>query len=425
MPTVQIPGPINPAKFLLVAVIWLLIVFGFAGVTSGLNKQWTPPNGTANRGDQCEEISLTPGTSTGTVLEHENTWSNAGYLLAGLLVLFCTCRPLGYYVGAMLCVLAFLSGMYHGTLDPDWQNWDVASIYFILWALLLYALQATLISDRLFKKYFKSPWDSVMEWFIPLAVAGLSFRFALGMADLHKRVSLFGSTTVTFTFVTVLIVLCSFQMSRHFFRWGTSLCFWRLWTEPSDPPINLLFFWNMFWARVRGTDWHLRSYFWGFVVFGGIGVFCRLNDGTLTGGKPKLLCHPGWLIQPHAVWHVFGAVALLLTYDLFAWSAPQWDWPVLARGFPRDPKTRLKESKMVYAFQPIYVAALTSGIFGLALFGLSFSSGTFVDVVGGNEVAARNTGIVIAGFFLLFGLFGLVLFLLRLGGVIKDASPEA
>src|SRR5262249_53254244 len=154
------------------------------------------------------------------------------------------------------------------------------------------------------------------------------------------------------------------------------------------------------------------SYFWGFAFFGGIGVFCRLNDGTLSDGSRKLLCKPGWIIQPHAVWHVFGAVALLLTYDLFAWSS-HWDWPVLARGFPRDPKTGLEESKMRYVLEPIYVAALTSFIFSIALFGLSFSSGTFVDV-DGNEHLARNTGIAISCFFLLLALF---LFMLRGFGV--------
>src|SRR5260370_37844399 len=106
--SVQIPGPMNGPKWFLVVTIWLLIVFALAGLASGLNKQWTPPGdptpNLGDREDQCEFLNLTPNSQSGVVLEIQNPWSNAGYLLAGLTILFCSARPLGLAVGIELVV---------------------------------------------------------------------------------------------------------------------------------------------------------------------------------------------------------------------------------------------------------------------------------------------------------------------------------
>jgi hypothetical protein len=418
--TVQIPGPISWAKFLLVSVLWLLVVFAFAGVTISFHKQWTPPANElkdhGNRADQCESLNFRPGTNAGTVLEPQNTWSNVFYLLAGMTILFCTCRPLGYVVGVQLCVLAFLSGMYHGTLQPDWQLMDVASIYFILWALILYAIQAVLIQDRPFRG-IETPWiKASAEWSMALALAALSTWGGYQMAVHRSDLRLFGSTTVTFTFITAIIVICAFQAGRRYFDWVSVGQIWRLWTDKKSSPLEYLMFWRMFWRPKADTEWQLRSYFWAFAIVGGTAIFCRLNDGN-----GNLLCKADSVIQAHAVWHTFGAVVLLLGYDFLAWTS-EWDWPVFVRGRPSPPTNEKGETLYEYKRfgEPVHVTAFTSIILGAGLFGLTFVPKAFLDV-GDPPGSEIPTGLAIASVFILFGL---TLLVLRTAGVIKKPNLE-
>ena len=409
MDPVQIPGTLNFAKFFLFAVIVLMVVLAFAGVTDAVDKQWTPQSvlSDGNRQDQCEQLNFKTGTMAGTVLEVENTWSNAAYLLAGVLILVCTKRPLGYVVGVQLCVLALFSGMYHGTLQDNWRTLDVAGIYFVLWALLLYGLQAALLPTRF--DSMAPPWDSLLEWGAGLILGVVSTYEAYQMAEHRSDVYFFSSTTLTFTLVTALIVLCTFQMGRTGFDWWSSVKLVRLWTVKGSPPADYWKFWRMFWWHRQDTAWNHRSYFWAFALIGVPGVVCRLLDGD---GRP--FCSPGSPVQAHAIWHIFGAASLLLCFDLLAWSS-DFDHPVFVRLKPQIPG----DLQYRWGIGPVYGTAIASVVFGAALFVLSFIDGAFVDSPhkGDPPSAPVDTGITIASVFLLFGF---LLFVLRKSSVIDD-----
>jgi Ceramidase len=413
--TLQVPGPLSGPKFLFVAVIWLLIVFGFAAVTTGVNRQWTTGN-TNNRSDQCEALNYKGDTMAGTVLEPQNAWSNIFYLLAGMLVLFCTRRPMGYVVGIQLCVLAFLSGMYHGTLAEDWQFQDVASIYFILWAILLYGIQAALLGDRLFTWIDSDGGRKVAEWILAVVLAGVTTALGYYMANNRTKVYLFSSTTATFTFVTAIIVVISYRMGQVYFNWFSAINIFRLWTPPNASFGDYFKVWKIFSPDVQDTEWHLRNYLWGFAIFGGIGVFCRLRDGD-----GNAFCSPHSVLQAHAVWHTFSAVALMLAYDFFAWKK-DWDYPVFMRNWPQPPTSGQGAVLSGYKLEPVYVTAIVSGALG-AILVVPTLTGALVEPRKDDLSSAPTvTGLGIAGFFLLLAL---VLCLLRVAGVIgKPTGAE-
>jgi hypothetical protein len=409
--SIQVPGVISSSKFLLFGVIWLLIVFAVAGVISGVNHQWTPPpdllydstgalKTDLNRSDQCEALNFKPGTLAAAVLEPENTWSNAGYLLAGILILVCTKRPLGYLVGIQLCVLAVLSGAYHATLQGNLQTLDVAGIYFILTGLLFYVLQAAFVRGL-------SP---AVEWIIAGVLSIVSFGGGLFMANHRTTVYMFGSTTFTFTVVCALVVLCVYEMARQGFYWGRTFLIWKLWTDENSRPLDYFKVWRMFSKSTQSVDWNLRSYFVFFVFIGAPGIICRLLDGD---GNP--LCSPGSPIQAHAVWHTFGAATLLIGYDLFAWGGGwERDYPVFQRTQP--------QGKTTNTFT-LYATALAALVAGAGLFVLSFIPGAFVDKPDLKDPSRHPlpTGIAIASFFLLTAL---TIGLLRWTGAVSDPGPD-
>ncbi|MCU1329016.1 MAG: hypothetical protein JWN34_4386 [Bryobacterales bacterium] len=396
--TVQIPGPMaSAAKWLLVVVIWCLVLAAVGGVVLAVHHQWTPSGANAtdptkNRDDQCEELNVAPGTNAGTVLEVQNTWSNAGYLLAGMLILFCSYRPMGKAVGLQLVILSALSGYYHATLQPDAQLLDVASIYFALATLLLFGVQASFI------RFPEGVWD----WICTGVITIVLFVGGYKMAENRSKVYLFGSTTVAFTLVCAIIVLCVWQMCRARFNWGTALQFWRLWARDGAPWYEYLMIWRMFVpagdsSEAELRDWTLRSYFWVFAAIGGVSLLCRLLDGD-----DKPLCSPHAPFQAHAIWHVASSITLLATYDLFSWTS-FWDFTVFPRpAFGRQssiPLTGLND------FLSGYGPSVAAVVLGLLLFALSFSPGTFVDKPRDGDTAGDplRTGILIALTFIVGG----------------------
>jgi hypothetical protein len=421
----QIPGVINSTKFLLVGAIWLLIVFAVAGVVSGIDHQWTPPHCVLytcpkppeidklktppfNRGDQCEKLNFTDDTMAGAVLEPENTWSNAFYLLAGMLVLVCTKRPLGYLVGITLCALAAMSAVYHATLQEKLQVIDVAGIYFVLTALLFYGLQATFMPGLSKDKYKNT------EWVLGAVLSSVSISGGLFMANHRTKVYMFGSTTFTFTLVCALVVLVVYEMGRNGFDWTEAWKIWKLWDEPK-PEGTLLYYLKplrMFSRSNQTVAWNLMSYFWFFVLIAIPGIACRLLDGDADW---KIFCSPKSIIQAHAIWHTFGAATLLIGYDLFAWSGGlTFDYPVFQRTPPDGSGSNRKT---------LYSTAVTAFVLGAGLLGLSFLPGAFVDDPHPNDTPADpiRTGVTIASVFLLTGL---TIFFLRLFHVISDPAPN-
>jgi hypothetical protein len=265
------PGPVSRAHWRRVLAGWVISVAAIAAFVAALHQRWTPPK-SGNRPDQCEALHLEPGSGSGTVLEVENTWSNAAYLLAGLLILSCAARPLGWSLGGSVAVLALFSGLYHATLQDDSSHTidartlDVTAMYYVLWVLLAFAIQSALVRRRL---------PALVEWGIAATLALVSYVMAVNRYD----VWIFSSTPAVLTLVTA---------------------------------ITLVFFYLMLRDRMQAA----RSYLLIFLMAGGIAAFFRFSDGD-----GRWLCSPHALIQPHAIWHAASAVLLVASYDFFARSA--------------------------------------------------------------------------------------------------------
>ena len=87
------------------------------------------------RGDQCETLN-----ARGTILEPQNTWSNFGYLLAGLLIFYRSRRLRSVAVGVFLCLTGVFSAMYHAVpTDGTLQMLDIAAVNWVLLAMIGYA----------------------------------------------------------------------------------------------------------------------------------------------------------------------------------------------------------------------------------------------------------------------------------------------
>jgi hypothetical protein len=278
-------GSMNAAKWRWVLAIWLCTVFGVAALAAALHHPWTPPGEPPNLGnrlDQCEALNLLPNSQSGIILEVQNTWSNAAYLLVGLLILACSTRPLGLSLGGGLVLLSFCSGLYHATLQDnsthtfDARSMDIAAMYFVLWLLLGYAVLSVLVRRR---------WSPAAEWRLAAAMAVAAYV----MARIRYYVWLFSSTTAVLIMVAVI----------------TTVYFWQMRRRPTR--------WKRFYLAVFGSA-------------GAIAAFFRFGDG---GGR--FLCEPHAFIQPHSIWHVASAALVLLAYDFFARSSrpgPWADWPV-------------------------------------------------------------------------------------------------
>jgi hypothetical protein len=303
-----VPGPMSWPKLFLGLTIWLLIVFSFGALSLGSHKTWTwnpspPPPGSPvdlNRGDQCEKlnyISHVDSTSyTAKIFEIQNTWSNAAYLLAGILILLCSRKSLGLALGANLCLLAVLSGFYHATLQEFTQTLDIAGVYSVLLASLCYgaeSIMSRLGGPRAALIYNES---GQLHWYVEVPAIILTPALALLMASLRTSFCLFDSTT---GFVIIFVLLFTMLFRQMF--------------------------------AVKGnTGW---VFFTVILVVATPGLVFRLLDGD---GKP--LCLPDGIanvVQGHALWHVFSAATLLLLYDFFAWYSAD-DWRAFGQGAYRD-----------------------------------------------------------------------------------------
>ena len=253
---------------------------------------------------------------TGTILEPQNTWSNFGYILAGILILFSAPRLLGVAVGVNFCLIGLFSGLYHATLAPWTQSFDVAWIYALLFAVLFYA------AESIFMRFRDGSQDSGFPVGFQWVLAGLPIAAGV-LVGILKTAGDWGVDSTTATIVLLIILGAAIGLVL-FDSWLFS---------PYDDN-NPLRYWNLgHWLRYTPIFAPLRNWLasgleskqewlgnadrlW-FGLFmaipAGISFWLRLSDGC---GHP--LCSPHAVIQPHATWHVLGAVALWWVYDFFA-----------------------------------------------------------------------------------------------------------
>jgi hypothetical protein len=241
------------------------------------------------RSDQCE----TPRTDK-MFVEFQNTWSNFGYLAAGLFVLYARPGVLGSMVGTNLCLMFLFSGWYHATLRPLVQAFDVAWIYGLLLSLIFYAISALgrLYADRSFRPGLVAA----------LAIASPVFGVLTAILKYNDGLPgpLGDSDIMTGTLLGLLLLLVlevlvfDGVLTRITFGWFSSSAQDIFGRQPLDTLQKLKY----------------ATYTMAPTIVGG---FVRLTDGC---GKP--LCYPDSPFQAHALWHMLGALALFTTYNLFA-----------------------------------------------------------------------------------------------------------
>jgi hypothetical protein len=245
------------------AILGIVIVLSLAA-----DIQWEiPPD--FSRSDQCEALHI-----ESMIMEPQNTWSNFGYLLAGLLVLFRGRGVFAKFFGAILCALFLFSGMYHAApVEGSLQFLDVLSIYWVLMAAIAYASLAVL------KRY------GVTVTYVGRGaiVIGVILLAGIAMTATRTKIIIFDSTYAVFImgFILLVFLIIGFVRAPAFLSQGQQAFY------------------------VLGVA----------LAVGLSGVF-RLLDGP---GNP--LCYPDGMLgilQSHAVWHVLSAALLFLTWDYFS-----------------------------------------------------------------------------------------------------------
>jgi hypothetical protein len=278
--------------------------------------------------DQCERPR-----DHSWIVELQNTLSNAGYALAGTLILLRAGTWAGHLFGANLLILGLMSALYHATLSHDTpQVLDVAWVYAALLALSVYA--SYVLMQR------RQPLN------IPILAAIISGSLWL-VLGLTVTVLYGGKGFVAFASLSVFVVgagLLCFLFDRFLpsLVWililvlGIGIPVFGLLIKlklhwDSDPVfailIVLLIIQLVFLlAGAEKLDggrmaWELPVIVTPLII----GLICRLGDGYNVAGQGetrivtrKFLCDPDSVFQAHAHWHLLGAAALLLGYDLLS-----------------------------------------------------------------------------------------------------------
>jgi hypothetical protein len=252
---------------------------------------------------------------TTTIVEPQNTWSNFGYLLAGLLILFRRPSRLGMAVGINFCLIFLFSGLYHASLQNVWQALDVAWIYVLLLSIIAYSLQALRLR---YKKLSSSPVVTILSIGFPVAI-GVLVTVLKATGNLPNS-PLTDSTNITVALVgilgiPVLILLLDFWwLRRKWVRWILE----RLGCEPKT-------YWRNLEGRefIWGQQWKFELWMFIPALLGG--MFRTALFGLPGDGCGHSLCLPHSPFQAHAAWHVLGALALWWTYNFLAQASVSED----------------------------------------------------------------------------------------------------
>jgi hypothetical protein len=291
--------------------------------------------------DQCEH------PIHGWVVEVQNTLSNAGYAIAGALILFRVQTWAGLLYGINLLLLSVASGLYHATLDNDLpRTLDVGWVYAVLLSLSAFAAYVHVQAE----KPLNVPW-----WVWVVSTVGWVVLLVATIGSSHGLIALLCMTV----FVVVLTALCYLAANvlaelkyvvipalflgiplfgvlmrdkGHFNSTDVFIILIGLLL------IQFLFVFTTarsasFPLRWRLLGWELALLV-GFLIPGFAFRLLDGYDGDPPNVKEKLLCVPTSAFQPHAHWHLLGAVALLLSYDLLvqfqqANLGRKWDQTVL------------------------------------------------------------------------------------------------
>ncbi len=292
------------------------------------------PNVTESRKEQCEyprysgasvQSSKASLYYAGAVVEFENTWSNLGYLLGGIVILFSRPRLLGIAVGINFCLLGLFSWLYHASLRIWTQAFDVSWIYALLLSMIAYAVESAWIRYRARDGRLGSGFRPIVQWLcaaIPIAV-GLS----VGILKAYGSWGGAGWQDSTILTALLLSVLGFFLLLMLFDSWLLSPC------DEDYERRSPHYRWNFgHWIRcvpglsflraglvtgIEQVEWlgnWDRALFFCFIMFpAGVSLLCKFRD--MCG---QAWCSPHALLQGHALWHIFGAISLWWVYDFLA-----------------------------------------------------------------------------------------------------------
>ena len=271
------------ARIAVVGTIFALffVVFLGLGLGSSLSRNLNP-----GRGEQCEILATTSDPQA-TVLEPQNTWSNLGYLIAGMLVLYRSRNLFGAMVGFNLAFEFLFSGLYHAKLNEITQTMDVAWIYVLLLSLSIYGIQSLLFSE----------WAVGTGYFgftapVLIALAIEAVIIVLGILMGIYKNEVFESTKTTLALVALMFILFVIAII------GSAV---RLFRESAE---NTDIFMSIAMPLLL------------FIAIGLPTLFFKFSDGP----EHKIFnwCCPKAVLQAHAGWHILSALMVLLAYDLFA-----------------------------------------------------------------------------------------------------------
>ena len=269
------------ARVVTVAVIIAFFIVIFLGLALGSSLSKKPD---AGRPEQCELLATTTDPHA-TVLEPQNTWSNFGYLIAGLLILYRSRTLLGAVVGLNLAFEFLFSGLYHAKLNETMQTIDVAWIYVLFLAMIAYAIQSLFLPEWARKTGYPVANAPVLTA-AGIAVATVVLGVVMGI---HKN-DVFESTATTIALVALLAILFLVALIVAIVRRARA----------GLPPIDM-------------------SVVMPVVLIVSVGIptlFFKFSDG------PKHTffnwCCPKAVLQSHSAWHILSAVLVLVAYDFFA-----------------------------------------------------------------------------------------------------------
>ena len=202
------------------------------------------------------------------IREPQNTVSNLAYTIAGLAIMLAGRKPASINLGLAGIFLGFGSGMYHASLLPEWRMVDILGVYAVLYLLLLVGCA------RGFSR---------IEQGLPAWLAALAVWFAAIYTGVHRNdVRWLGLKVFDSTYVFVVAVAVGSLLAVLAYRRA---------------------------ANRRRCGWALASLAAAAAISFTGGIGDRFHGFWAA---------PNAFIQGHAVWHTFGAVALVAAYEAYA-----------------------------------------------------------------------------------------------------------
>lgn len=267
--------PLGLATLWSLPVLTLLVIVIFVAPPGNYWKAVEPPKAQCEAYDAGRLRSATTLTSAiydprkldRLIREPQNTISNLAYAFAGTAILLAARKPAFRNLGLAAIFLGGGSGLYHASLLPEWRLVDILGVYAVLYLLVL--------AGALGNFGRGSGWQA---W----AASLFAWVAAICTGIYRNDVRLLGMKPFDSTSVFVVAVAAGC---------GAVTLAWR-------QAGNRKKFVQAFAVMALAA---------GLSFAGGIGD--RFHGFWAS---------PDGLLQGHAVWHVFGAAALLGAYEAFA-----------------------------------------------------------------------------------------------------------